>query len=267
MTRARAKHLVLLLAATTFIGCASRPEGDQHGGLVTGPGGDDSDPGTGGSGQSDCTGTLEQVQGNIPIASGGNRCPERWEDVPTTDPCHGSGGVSTGECSGFLMVAGACTLDSFLCVYDATTHALVAAAESTDVPEYCDTTSSCISWGPLPTGVKCGEYGLGLPQDCQLQALPEQEQVQVQCGDQLCQPGEGCATPVTCDSIDATPDGGLPECPDGGELKTSQSGLRCFYTDTPRCVPSCSCDRAVIGDVGTCVQADGLPVTCPPGCF
>jgi hypothetical protein len=279
MNRARAKHLVLLLAATTFIGCAARPEGDQHGGLVTGPGqpdgggdGDTGGTGTAGSGQSDCTGTLEQVQGNIPIASGGDRCPERWEDLPTTDPCGGSGGVSTGECGGFLMVSGACTLDSFLCIYDATSHALVAAAESTDYPEYCGATSSCISAGPLPAGVKCDVYGFSLPQGCQLQPLPQPTPDPppgpgVQCGDTVCQPGEGCATRVTCDGAMEAADGGTAGCPDGGSLQYSASGARCYYYEPSRCVPSCNCDDATVGPFGSCTNADGTQNQCPLGCF
>jgi hypothetical protein len=108
-----------------------------------------------------CTGTIEEVQARVPTAMLA-MCPTRWEDVPSVAPCHSFAAIRAGQCGNALVYTGGCTLDSFLCAYDATTHALVGVAESTDTNSYCNRTSSCIAAGTLPDEVSCGIYGIGL---------------------------------------------------------------------------------------------------------
>jgi hypothetical protein len=59
------------------------------------------------------------------------------------------GTLHAGSCNGVLLYYGSCSLDRFVCEYDATTHALIGAAEITDTNGYCNLTSDCISAGTV----------------------------------------------------------------------------------------------------------------------
>jgi len=103
-----------------------------------------------------CVGTLAEVEG-----AAGNACPATYEDAMQSPPtCTAQSQVTFPTCGSALVLSVNCGVHGFVCVYEATSHALTAAAAFDDVANRCNFTSSCIATGVLPPEIECTDGGL-----------------------------------------------------------------------------------------------------------
>jgi hypothetical protein len=112
-----------------------------------------------------CITSLDEATARVASCISRPLCTALYDDIhaPVDGGMYAS--FRMGTCGASLMFYGRCGFDSFVCVYDASTRALVGAAGSTDYPAYCDGGTSCIGGGSLPTEIQCATYGLTLACD------------------------------------------------------------------------------------------------------
>ena len=130
-------------ALVFFSACRSPPESADSG-LCTAP-----FTGTWSSDACHCPATSDEA-----VASSTSLCP---------------GGMRSGIVSGCgalgdkFIVRSSLSPQEIFCVYDVTTHALVAGLSTTNTTSYCNGTSNCIQGGSLPEGVRCYGTSVALP--------------------------------------------------------------------------------------------------------
>ncbi|MEA2700886.1 MAG: hypothetical protein QOI66_5157 [Myxococcales bacterium] len=150
-------------AATTSLDDASRGmdlPAEQHGDVVAADSPiETSDPSDGGdvSPGTSCTGSIDEVQAAAFHLGSAPACPATYTEAMRTPPSCGAGPKppTFGKCGDQLVFSANCFLHGFVCVYEASSLALVGAAAFDDTPSYCQKQSTCIQGGTLPAGFAC----------------------------------------------------------------------------------------------------------------